>query len=95
MLKREWSAESNRKLPHLSIPSKIAVLVPEFSEEDLPLGKTAALVREFALKDLPLGKTLMMMMIKLFKNIFKVKFTGSFRLKVYNPPLYDMSTLKI
>ena len=40
MLKREWSAESNRKLPHLFIPSKTATLVPEFAVEDLPFGRT-------------------------------------------------------
>ena len=34
-LKREWSAESNGKLPHLFIPSKTATLVPEFAVEDL------------------------------------------------------------
>ena len=33
MLKREWGAESNGKLPH---PSKTAALVPEFAVEDLP-----------------------------------------------------------
>ena len=40
MPNREWDAESNGKLPHLFIPGKIAVLVPEFAVEDLPLGKT-------------------------------------------------------
>ena len=34
MLKREWGAESNGKLPHL-IPGKTAVLVPEFNVKDL------------------------------------------------------------
>ena len=63
MLKRDWDAESNWKLPHLFIPSKTATLVPEFAVEDLPLDRTAALVPEIAVKDLPLGKTLMMMMI--------------------------------
>ena len=56
MIKREWSAESSGKLPHLFIPSKTATLVPEFVEEDLPLGRTTALVLEFAMKDLPLGR---------------------------------------
>ena len=56
ILEREWGAESNRKLPHLFIPSKTATLVPEFVVEDLPLGRTAALVPELAVKDLPLGK---------------------------------------
>ena len=46
MLKREWGAESNRKLPHLLIPSKTATFVPEFVVEDLPLSRTAALVPE-------------------------------------------------
>ena len=36
MLKREWGAESNGKLPHLFIPSKTADLVPEFAMEVLP-----------------------------------------------------------
>ena len=58
MLKREWGAESNGKLPHLSIPSKTAAWVPELSVEDLPLSRTAALVPEFAVKDLPLGRIL-------------------------------------
>ena len=31
ILEREWGAESNRKLPHLFIPSKTATLVPEFA----------------------------------------------------------------
>ena len=38
MLKKEWAAEDNGKLPHLFIPSKSATLVPEFVVEDLPLG---------------------------------------------------------
>ena len=58
MLKREWGAESNRKLPHLFIPSKTATLIPEFAVEDLPLGTTAALLPEFAVKDLLLGRTI-------------------------------------
>ena len=48
MLKREWGAESNGKLPHLSIPSKTAAWVSEFAVEDLSLSSTAALVPEFA-----------------------------------------------
>ena len=58
MLKREWGAESNGKLPHLFIPSKTVTLVSEFEVEHLPLGRTAALVPEFAVKDLLLGRTL-------------------------------------
>ena len=57
MLKREWGAESNGKLPHLFNPSKTATYVPEFAMEDLPFGRIAALVPEFAAKDLPLGRT--------------------------------------
>ena len=41
MLKREWGAESNGKLPHLFIPSETATLIPEFAVEDLPLSRTA------------------------------------------------------
>ena len=58
MLKRDWSAESNGKLPHLSIPSKTAACVREFVVEDLPLSRTAALVPEFAVKYLPLRRIL-------------------------------------
>ena len=58
MLKREWGAESNGKLPHLSICSKIASWVLEFAVEDLSLGRNAALVPEFEVKDLPLDRTL-------------------------------------
>ena len=57
MLKREWGAESNGKLPHLLKPSKTATLVLEFAVEDLPLSRTATLVPEFSAKDLPLGRT--------------------------------------
>ena len=56
-LKREWVAESNGNVPHLSIPSKTATLVPEFAVEDLPLDRTATLVPELPVKDLPLGRT--------------------------------------
>ena len=58
MLKREWGAESDGKLPHLTMPSKISAWVPEFAVEDLPLSRTAALVPEFAVKDLRLGRIL-------------------------------------
>ena len=57
-VKERVGAESSGKLPHLFIPSKTATLVPEFSVENLPLGRTAALVPEFSVKDLPLGRTL-------------------------------------
>ena len=53
MLMREWGAESNGKLPYLSIPSKTAAWFPEFVVEDLPLSRTTALVPEFAVKYLP------------------------------------------
>ena len=53
MLKREWGAESNGKLPHLFIPSKTAAFVPEFAVEDLPLDRTATLVPAFAGKACP------------------------------------------
>ena len=65
MLKREWGAESNGKLPHLFIRSKTAILIPEFAVEDLPLGRTAALVPCLSLQctTCPGQNTLMMMMI--------------------------------
>ena len=53
-----YIAESNGKLPHLSISSKTAAWIPEFAVEDLPLSKAAAVVPEFAVKDLPLGRIL-------------------------------------
>ena len=58
MLNREWGAESNGKLPHLSIPSKTEAWIPEFAVEELPFSRTAALVPEFAVKDLLLGRKL-------------------------------------
>ena len=69
MLKREWGAESNGKIPHLSIPSKTAAWVPEFSVEDLPLNRTATLVPDFAVKDLPLGRILMMKMMMMVSQL--------------------------
>ena len=57
MLKREWGTKSNGKLPHLFIPGKIAILVPGFALEDLPLDRIATLVAAFAVKDLSLGRT--------------------------------------
>ena len=36
ILKRDWSAESNRKLLHFHIPGKTAALVPEFTVKDMP-----------------------------------------------------------
>ena len=57
MLKREWGAESNAKLPHLFIPSKTATLVPKFALKYPPLSRTTALVPEYAVNDLPLGRT--------------------------------------
>ena len=60
MLKRERErgAESNGMLPHLFIPSKTGILVPEFAVADLPLERTATVVPAFAVKDLPLSRTL-------------------------------------
>ena len=56
MLKTEWGAECNGKLPHLFIPSKTATLVTQFAVEDLPLDRTATLVPEFVVKDVPLAE---------------------------------------
>ena len=58
MLKREWSMESNGKLPQLIILSKTATLVPECEVEDQPLDGAAGMIPEFAIRDLPLGRTL-------------------------------------
>ena len=70
MLKSEWGAESNGKLPNLFIPSKTATLVPECAVEDLDLSRTAALVPEFAVKDLPSGRTLMLMCVHIYIYIY-------------------------
>ena len=58
MLKREWGAGSNGKLPHLFIPSKTATLVSIFAMQELPMGRTATLVPEFPVRDLPAGRIL-------------------------------------
>ena len=75
MLKREWGAESNGKLPHLIIPGKSAALDPEFCGGRPVLGRTGALVTALALKDLPLCRTLMMMMMIIYmRGVHKVSF---------------------
>ena len=63
MIKGEWHPENNGKLPHLFIPSKTAILVPEFAVEDLSLDRTTTLVPEFAVKDLTLGRTKIIMIM--------------------------------
>ena len=70
MLKREWGAESNDKLPHLSITNKTATWVHKFVVEYLPLSRTATLVPELVVKDLPLGRTLMMIIIYIYITFF-------------------------
>ena len=56
MLKREWGAEGDGKLPHLFVPSKIADLVPEFAVEDSAFGRTAALVPALCSEGSALGQ---------------------------------------
>ena len=58
MLKREWGAESNGKLPHLFIRGKTAALVPEFAVEYLSSAELQPWVPALAVKYLPLGRTL-------------------------------------
>ena len=43
ILKREWGAERNKKLPHLFISTKTASFVPEFAVEDLPFWQNCSL----------------------------------------------------
>ena len=57
MLKREWVAESNGKLPHLFIPGKTAALVPEFAVEDQPSAVLQSWFLTFVVEDLPLSRT--------------------------------------
>ena len=42
MIKRDWGAESNGKIPHLFIPSKTLALLTEFVMEDLPSAELQA-----------------------------------------------------
>ena len=72
MLKREWGAESNGKLPNLSIPTKTAAWVPKFVAEDLPLSSTSTLVPEFAVEDLPFGQNILMMIMILYSGNWKL-----------------------
>ena len=53
MLKIEWGAESNGKLPHLFIPGKTAALVPEFAVEYLPLAELKPWFLRLQLKTCP------------------------------------------
>ena len=53
MLKREWDAESNGKLPHLFIPSITATLVPEFAVEDLTSAELQPWVLRLQLRPYP------------------------------------------
>ena len=70
MLKREWGAERNGKLPHLFIHSKTATLVALFAVEDLPFGRTAALVPVFSSEKPALEqKTLL-----IFNIFYKINF---------------------
>ena len=39
---REWGAESNRKIPHVFIPSKTAEWIPQFAVDDISLSRIAA-----------------------------------------------------
>ena len=58
MLKRDWGAESNGKLPHLFIPSKTAALDPESAVEKLPSAELQPWLLALEVKDLPLGRIL-------------------------------------
>ena len=55
-LKRDLGTESNGKLAHSFIPSKTAILIPEFAVEDLPRAELQPWFH--SVKHLPLGKTL-------------------------------------
>ena len=63
MLKKEWGAESNGKIPHLFILSKTASLVPDFAVEDLPLGLNCSLSARVCSKRSSLGQNILMMII--------------------------------
>ena len=59
MLKREWGAESNWKLPHLFIPSKPTNLVPSLRWKTCHYAKLQAYIEGPTLGQ----NTLMMMMM--------------------------------
>ena len=69
MLRREWGAGRNWKLPHLFIHSEIAALVPAFVMEDLPLDRTAILMPEFYSEIPSLGQN---NLIHIYIYIYKV-----------------------
>ena len=100
MLKKVWGSKSNRKLPHLFIPSKSTTLVPEFAVEELSSGRTEALVHEFAVRDLPLGRTLMMMTIFKIINLYMlwnlcIKFLNVFLQNLMRMEHFEIFTIKL
>ena len=77
MLKREYGAESNGKLLHLFVPSKTAILVPEFAVEDLSLNRTVALVPDFAVKKSTLEQNTLMILVHRKADHMCVKYVQS------------------
>ena len=75
MLKRDWGAKATGSYRTYSISGNTTALVPEFTVEDLPLGRNAALVHEFAVKDLPLDRTLWWWVLELRKSSINIKRT--------------------
>ena len=61
MLKRQWGAGSNGKLPHLGIPSKTGTFVSEFSVEDLPFRQNCSLGVWICSERPALGQSTLMM----------------------------------
>ena len=63
--KREWSAKSNGKLPHLFIPGNTATLVPEFAAKRPAFGPNCDLGSCVCSERYALGQnTLLMMMMR-------------------------------
>ena len=70
MLKRGWGAENNGKLPHLFIPSKTTTFFPEFTVDDLPLGRAAAF-NDWVCSERPaLGQNTLMLQFWFFYCVF-------------------------
>ena len=64
MLKREWGAESNGKLPHLFIPDETANLFLEFAVKYLPFGQNTLMVMMMIIEFKGLRTALILLMLK-------------------------------
>ena len=73
MLKREWGAENNAKLPHLFILSKIVVMVPELAVGDLPSAELQPWFLRMLLRTCPWAEHSMMSNLYFSSNFYSFK----------------------